>query len=45
MRQLTSLDAQFLALENPRQSGHVGGLAILDDSERPGGLAGGTLRD
>jgi len=37
MRQLTSLDAQFLALENPRQSGHVGALAILDDSQRPGG--------
>ncbi len=37
MRQLTSLDAQFLALETPRQSGHVAGLAILDDSERPGG--------
>src|SRR5947208_2756332 len=32
MRQLTSLDAQFLALETPRQSGHVGGLAILDTS-------------
>ncbi|MBA2629633.1 MAG: wax ester/triacylglycerol synthase family O-acyltransferase [Thermoleophilaceae bacterium] len=30
MRQLTSLDAQFLALESPRQSGHVAGLAILD---------------
>jgi WS/DGAT/MGAT family acyltransferase len=37
MRQLTSLDAQFLALETPRQSGHVAGLAILDSSERPGG--------
>ncbi|HEX3264018.1 MAG TPA: wax ester/triacylglycerol synthase domain-containing protein, partial [Solirubrobacterales bacterium] len=37
MRQLTSLDAQFLALETPRQSGHVGALAVLDDSERPGG--------
>src|SRR5436190_22988764 len=37
MRQLTSLDAQFLALETPRQSGHVGALAILDDSERAGG--------
>ena len=37
MRQLTSLDAQFLALETPRQSGHVGALAILDDSERQGG--------
>ncbi len=40
MRQLTSLDAQFLALETPRQSGHVGALAILDDSERPGGGLG-----
>jgi diacylglycerol O-acyltransferase / wax synthase len=37
MRQLTSVDAQFLALETPRQSGHVGALAILDDSERAGG--------
>src|SRR5215213_11371870 len=37
MRQLTSLDAQFLALESPRQTGHVGGLAILDPSTRPGG--------
>jgi diacylglycerol O-acyltransferase len=34
MRQLTSLDAQFLALETPRQTGHVGGLAILDPSTR-----------
>jgi diacylglycerol O-acyltransferase len=37
LRQLTSLDAQFLALETNRQSGHVGGLAILDPSTRPGG--------
>src|SRR5919107_3492532 len=37
MRQLTSLDAQFLALESARQTGHVGGLAILDSSQRPGG--------
>jgi diacylglycerol O-acyltransferase / wax synthase len=36
LRQLTSLDAQFLALETNRQSGHVGGLAILDQSTRPG---------
>ena len=36
MRQLTSVDAQFLALENARQSGHVGGLAILDPSTAPG---------
>jgi WS/DGAT/MGAT family acyltransferase len=32
MRQLTSLDAQFLALESARQAGHVAGLAILDPS-------------
>jgi WS/DGAT/MGAT family acyltransferase len=37
MRQLTSLDAQFLALETGRQTGHVGGLAILDASTAPGG--------
>jgi diacylglycerol O-acyltransferase len=37
MRQLTGLDAQFLALESPRQSGHVGGVAVLDPSTRPNG--------
>ena len=37
MRQLTSVDAQFLALETPRQAGHVGGVAILDPSTAPGG--------
>ena len=37
MRQLTSLDTQFLALENDRQTGHVGGLAILDASTAPAG--------
>jgi diacylglycerol O-acyltransferase / wax synthase len=37
MRQLTGLDAQFLALETARQSGHVGGLAVLDPSTRPNG--------
>ena len=36
MRQLTSLDAQFLALENSRQTGHVGSLAMLDPSTAPG---------
>src|SRR5207244_3427856 len=30
-------DAQFLALETPRQSGHVSGVAILDPSTAPGG--------
>jgi diacylglycerol O-acyltransferase len=40
MRQLTSLDAQFLALETARQSGHVAGLAILDPSTAPGGKLG-----
>ena len=38
MRQLTSLDAQFLALESARQTGHVGSLAILDPSTAPGGI-------
>ena len=37
MRQLTSLDTQFLALEGKRHTGHVAGLAILDASERPTG--------
>src|SRR6476659_826682 len=40
MRQLTSLDAQFLALENARQSGHVAGLAIVDPSTAEGGRVG-----
>ena len=45
MRQLTSLDAQFLALETNRQAGHVGGLAILDQSTRPGGtIAVGDIK-
>jgi diacylglycerol O-acyltransferase len=37
VRQLTSLDAQFLALETRKQSGHVGGLAVLDPATAPGG--------
>ncbi len=37
MRQLTGLDAQFLALESGRQTGHVGALAVLDPSTRPNG--------
>src|SRR3954469_12670317 len=37
MRQLTSLDAQFLAMENARQTGHVAGLAVYDASTAPGG--------
>src|SRR6201994_2981804 len=40
MRQLTSLDAQFLALENARQAGHVGSLAILDPRTAPTGQLG-----
>lgn len=40
MRQLTSLDAQFLALENSRQTGHVGSLAMLDPSTAPKGKFG-----
>ena len=37
VRQLTGLDAQFLALESARQYGHVGGLAVLDPATAPGG--------
>src|SRR5947209_9912904 len=37
MQQLTSLDAQFLAMESPRTTGHVSGLAIYDPSTAPGG--------
>ena len=37
MRQLTSLDAQFLALENSRQTGHVAGLAVYDTTTAAGG--------
>src|SRR5436305_14200082 len=43
MRQLTSLDAQFLAVETPRTYGHVGGLAVYDPSTAPGGRL--DLRD
>ena len=42
LRQLTSLDAQFLALESARQTGHVGGLAILDPTTAPGGKIDGS---
>lgn len=42
-RQLTALDAQFLAIEGDRNYGHVGGLAILDPSTAPGGKL--TLED
>lgn len=37
MRQLTGLDAQFLALETPSQYGHVGSVAVLDPSTTPSG--------
>jgi len=37
VRQLTSLDAQFLALENSRQTGHVGSLTVFDTSTAPNG--------
>jgi diacylglycerol O-acyltransferase / wax synthase len=37
VRQLTALDEQFLALEGPRQYGHVGGVAVVDPSTAPGG--------
>ncbi|HEX8054223.1 MAG TPA: wax ester/triacylglycerol synthase family O-acyltransferase [Thermoleophilaceae bacterium] len=46
MRQLTSLDSQFLALESARQTGHVAGLAMLDPSTKPTGSLGcGDIQD
>ena len=43
MRQLTSLDAQFLGMETARTYGHVSGLAIYDPSTAPGGTL--TVKD
>ncbi|MGK2955757.1 MAG: WS/DGAT/MGAT family O-acyltransferase [Solirubrobacterales bacterium] len=37
IQQLSGLDAQFLAIENDRNYGHVGGLSILDPSTAPDG--------
>lgn len=37
MRQLTSLDAEFLALETPNVYGHVCGLSVYDPSTAPNG--------
>jgi WS/DGAT/MGAT family acyltransferase len=37
MKQLTSLDTQFLALEDRRQGGHVAGLAVLEPTTAPDG--------
>ena len=37
MKQLTSLDAQFLAMESEGTYGHVGALALFDPSTAPGG--------
>jgi len=37
MRQLTSLDTQFLNVESPTTVGHVGSLIILDPGTAPGG--------
>src|SRR3954452_23273137 len=43
MRQLTSLDAQFLAVESGRTFGHVGSLCVYDPSTAPGGQV--TIKD
>jgi diacylglycerol O-acyltransferase len=37
MRQLSPLDAQFLAVESANTYGHVGSLAVYDPSTAPGG--------
>ena len=43
MQQLTSLDAQFLAMETRRTYGHVSGLAVYDPATAPGGEL--TIKD
>lgn len=43
IRQLTSLDAQFLAMESTTHTGHVGSVAVFDPSTAPGGEV--TLTD
>jgi diacylglycerol O-acyltransferase len=43
VRQLTSLDAQFLAVESGRTYGHVGSLCTYDASGAPGGEL--TIKD
>jgi diacylglycerol O-acyltransferase len=43
VRQLTSLDAQFLAVESGRTYGHVGSLCVYDPSTAPGGQL--TIKD
>jgi WS/DGAT/MGAT family acyltransferase len=46
MRQLSSLDAQFLAFEDARNLGHVAALSIYDPATAPGGvLTVDALRD
>jgi diacylglycerol O-acyltransferase / wax synthase len=43
MQQLSTLDAQFLAVESAGTYGHVGGLAVYDPSTAPGGEV--TVKD
>ncbi|MDX6729093.1 MAG: diacylglycerol O-acyltransferase / wax synthase [Baekduia sp.] len=43
MRQLTTLDAQFLAVETSRTYGHVGSLCVCDPGSAPGGTL--TVKD
>src|SRR5207249_1983305 len=46
MRQLTSIDAQFLAIEDGRTHGHVAAVGIYDPSTAPAGqLTRETVRD
>jgi WS/DGAT/MGAT family acyltransferase len=43
VKQLSSMDAQFLMVETPTTTGHVGALVLLDPSTAPGGEL--TLED
>jgi diacylglycerol O-acyltransferase / wax synthase len=44
MRQLSSLDAQFLNVESPTTVGHVGSLVVVDPSTAPGAWGLDTVR-
>src|SRR6185437_1370940 len=45
MRQLTGLDAAFLALETANATGHVGGVSVLDPRDAPQPLTLARLTD
>jgi len=45
MKQLTGLDAAFLALESSNSTAHIGGVSVLDPTDAPRPLDLGTLTE